>query len=255
MTAALIIGAREAIAGALVRRLAERCRLVLLVSNNGDGPDVGPSGANTGAGASIVPLAVDPRPDGDPAEIAGHMIDQAHAVADDLDLVVNVARPGDLEAADTDAAAAVRRHLLNNAVAPVIATLRFAAGLSPGRLGHVINVIDPQAGRASADHVGFGLSQVSLAAATRELASALAPRVRVNAIAADLIARAEGSGRTGTGRPGERSPLAAAPGGSGQIARSVAHAADYLCQTPSITGMTINVGGAGAVAGPPWRGL
>jgi NAD(P)-dependent dehydrogenase (short-subunit alcohol dehydrogenase family) len=85
-----------------------------------------------------------------------------------------------------------------------------------GGHGSVVNIVDQQ-GRPAADAVAYTLSRSALRAATATLAQALAPKVRVNAVAsADPL-----------------QPL---------DPEEIAAAVVYLSRARSVTGVTLTVG-------------
>lgn len=74
-------------------------------------------------------------------------------------------------------------HMDVNLRAPVFLAKELAARLPEGTQGNVINIIDQRAWRPTPDFFSYTLSKAALWTATQMLAQALAPRVRVNAIA------------------------------------------------------------------------
>jgi len=70
-----------------------------------------------------------------------------------------------------------------NLRAPVLLAQAFAAALPAGRDGLVVNVIDQRVLRPTPQFFSYAVSKAALWTATQMLAQALAPRIRVNAIA------------------------------------------------------------------------
>jgi NAD(P)-dependent dehydrogenase (short-subunit alcohol dehydrogenase family) len=83
--------------------------------------------------------------------------------------------------------AAASAQLRLNLIAPVYLARKLAAGLSAGRRGFVINISDQKVLNPNPDFLSYTLAKTGLAHATAPLAMALAPRVRVNCIAAGLM--------------------------------------------------------------------
>jgi pteridine reductase len=77
------------------------------------------------------------------------------------------------------------RHLAINLTAPFLLSQAFAAQASAG--ARIINILDWRALRPSADHFPYTVSKSALAALTRSLAVALAPRITVNGLALGAI--------------------------------------------------------------------
>ncbi len=73
-------------------------------------------------------------------------------------------------------------HLDINLKAPVFLAQALVAHLPEGASGNVINIIDQRVWRLTPDFFTYTISKAGLWTATRTLAQALAPRVRVNAV-------------------------------------------------------------------------
>ncbi|MEZ5895761.1 MAG: SDR family oxidoreductase [Parvularculaceae bacterium] len=103
-----------------------------------------------------------------------------------LDAVVNNASVfeyntiADLEISDWN------RDLAVNLSAPVLITRAFAASLGDMRTGAVVNMLDQKLWNLNADFFSYTVSKMALEGATRLLARALAPRMRVNSVAPGL---------------------------------------------------------------------
>ncbi len=76
------------------------------------------------------------------------------------------------------------RHLNINLTAPFLLSQEFARLISEGR---IVNILDWRALRPGADHFPYTVSKAALAAMTRSLAVALAPRITVNGLALGAI--------------------------------------------------------------------
>ena len=74
-----------------------------------------------------------------------------------------------------------------NLTAPVFLTQAFAGALSPDMSGVVVNMTDWRTMRPYPDHFSYTVSKGGLDAFTRAAAIALAPRIRVNAVALGAI--------------------------------------------------------------------
>jgi NAD(P)-dependent dehydrogenase (short-subunit alcohol dehydrogenase family) len=73
-------------------------------------------------------------------------------------------------------------HLNINLKAPVFLAQALALHLPQSKTGNVINIIDQRVWKLTPDFFSYTISKAGLWTATRTLAQALAPRVRVNAI-------------------------------------------------------------------------
>jgi NAD(P)-dependent dehydrogenase (short-subunit alcohol dehydrogenase family) len=78
-----------------------------------------------------------------------------------------------------------QRHLQINLTAPFLLSQAFARQAEPG--SRIVNILDWRALRPGADHFPYTISKSALAALTRSLAVALAPKISVNGLALGAI--------------------------------------------------------------------
>lgn len=78
-------------------------------------------------------------------------------------------------------------HLRINLTAPFLLSQAFARTIRPGEKGRIVNILDWRALRPGPDHLPYTISKAALAALTRSLAQALAPRITVNGLALGAI--------------------------------------------------------------------
>jgi len=121
----------------------------------------------------------------DPSQVEA-LIPQASEIAPLYGLVNNAAIFEELDLAATDLPA-WERHLRINLTAPFLLSRAFATALPEGNEGRILNRLDWRALRPGADHLPYTISKAGLAALTRSLAIALAPRIAVNGIALGAI--------------------------------------------------------------------
>jgi NAD(P)-dependent dehydrogenase (short-subunit alcohol dehydrogenase family) len=125
-----------------------------------------------------------------------------------------------------------------NLRAPIILARDFAKHLPANTEGNIINLLDQKIANLNPDFFSYTIGKVGLAAATHMMAMALAPRIRVNAIAPGL-----------TLVSGDQTPenFAAAhrmtPLGRAGNADDIVAAVLFLVQTKSVTGQTIFIDG------------
>jgi pteridine reductase len=74
-----------------------------------------------------------------------------------------------------------------NLTAPFLLSQALAKQLPDTSEGRIVNIVDWRALRPGADHFPYTISKAALAALTRSLAAALAPRITVNALAFGAI--------------------------------------------------------------------
>jgi NAD(P)-dependent dehydrogenase (short-subunit alcohol dehydrogenase family) len=143
--------------------------------------------------------------------------------------------------------AAFERTLAVNLTAPVFLSQAFAAQAPERADASIVNIVDQRVLKPTPRFFSYTLSKSALHAATVTLAQALAPRLRVNAVA------------PGPTLPSPRqSPAqfaaqaASVPLGQGPSPEDIAAAVVYLAGATSVTGTVIAVDGGQHVA---WRTL
>jgi NAD(P)-dependent dehydrogenase (short-subunit alcohol dehydrogenase family) len=122
-----------------------------------------------------------------------------------------------------------------NLITPVLLTQRMVA---TGRPGVVINILDQRVINPVPDQFAYTLSKQALWQATRSMAVAAAPSVRVNAVAPGLTLPTEDYAEGQMERVAEAMPLRGL-----STPEEIADAALYLVQAVSVTGQTIFVDG------------
>jgi NAD(P)-dependent dehydrogenase (short-subunit alcohol dehydrogenase family) len=75
------------------------------------------------------------------------------------------------------------QHMAVNLTAPILLSQAFARALGPRQSGNIINIIDQRVLAPTPEFFSYALSKSALWPATRMLAQALSPNIRVNAIA------------------------------------------------------------------------
>ena len=137
-------------------------------------------------------------------------------------------------------------HMDVNVRAPVLLARGFAAALPDGARGLVVNLLDAKLSAPNPDYFSYTVSRYALAGATELLARALAPHVRVNAVAPAI---------TMTSGPQDRADFEAVhrlnPLGVGVEAHDLARALMFLVESPAITGQTITVDAGARMMGLP----
>ena len=84
-------------------------------------------------------------------------------------------------------------HLAINLTAPLLLSQAFGRAVAQGTEGRIVNILDWRVIRPGADHFAYTVSKAALAAMTKSLAQALAPRISVNGLALGAILPPEGS--------------------------------------------------------------
>ena len=136
-------------------------------------------------------------------------------------------------------------HLDINLRAPIFLTQAFAKALPEGLEGNVINLLDQKVLRPDPEHFSYTIAKAALWTATQIMAQALAPRIRVNAIAPGPVLKSLGQSQADFERECRATLLQHAVG-----ADDVTAAIRFLLDTPSITGQMIALDGGQHLA---WR--
>jgi NAD(P)-dependent dehydrogenase (short-subunit alcohol dehydrogenase family) len=128
------------------------------------------------------------------------------------------------------------RQMTVNFAAPVFLTQAFAAVAEFD--ANVVNIVDQRAWRTAPTYFSYQMSKSALWAATRTLAQALAPRIRVNAIAPGPVLKNTRQ------QPGDFDAQATAlPLGRGPDLAEFGRTVRYLVENRSITGQMIGLDG------------
>lgn len=230
---ALVTGGARRVGGAIALGLAEAgCDLVLHYGSS-YAEAAQTAAAAEARGVRVVTVSADLA---DP-EAARRVLAAAGDLAP-VRLLVNSAAvfPDDDLAGIT--AARWDRTLAVNLRAPMLFTQAFAAALPEGLEGAVVNVTDWRTARPYRDHFSYTVAKGGLDALTRAAAEALAPRIRVNAVALGAILPPAGQDSAYLKALAREIP-AGRPGGTEPVVAAVL----FLLRTPFITGEILRVDG------------
>ena len=239
--AALVTGGAQRIGRAIVVALARAGYGVAIHANRSQTAAKELCGdiARAGGRAGIVAADL-----ADHDEVLG-LVPAAVAAVGPLSLLVNNAAEfepddiGDLDRGRFD------RHFAVNLRAPLFLAQTFAAQASAG--GSIVNLLDQRVFRPIPRFLSYGLTKSALHAATTTLAQALAPHLRVNAVA-------PGPTLPNTRQDAETFARysAAMPLGHGPTPEEIADAVLFLARANSITGETIAVDGGQRIS---WQAI
>lgn len=137
-------------------------------------------------------------------------------------------------------------HLDVNLRAPIFLTQAFARSLPEGAAGNVINLIDQKVLRLNPDYFSYTIAKAALWTATQTMAQALAPQIRVNAVAPGPVLKSHGQTQADFERE-YRSTLLRRPVGAEEVVSAIR----FLLATPSVTGQIIALDGGQHLA---WQG-
>lgn len=230
--AALVTGGARRIGRALAQTCAEAGFDVAIHTRNPGDDAEAAAGQVRSAGRRAAILSCDLRKESALVALVG----EAEAELGPVTLLVNSASVFEEDAFETLNRASWDLHMETNLRAPLVLSQAFARRLPADREGLIVNILDQRVWRPTPEFFSYSLSKAALWDATRMMAQALAPRVRVNAIGPgptlqsihqDAQAFAEEAAATLMGRPVPPT--------------EVAQALRYLIDASAVTGQMIAV--------------
>lgn len=130
------------------------------------------------------------------------------------------------------------RHIETNLRAPLVLAQNFSEQLPDGAEGAVVNLLDQRLLKPTPQFLSYGVSKAGLHWLTVTLAQALAPRIRVNAVAPGPTLRNARQSEAHFKRQQSSTVL-----GRGASPEDVAQATQYLIEARAVTGQMIAVDG------------
>jgi pteridine reductase len=233
----LVTGGARRVGAAIVRACAARGDAVVIHAAHSVAAAELLAGALRTAGTPAAVVTADLRQPTAPATL----IAQAHAAFGRLDVVVNSAANFvrapllSITPAEWDASFAL------NVRAPFFLAQAAAGCMTPG--GVIVNIADHLAFETMPAMVAHGAAKAALVHVTRTLARALAPDIRVNAIAPGLVAAPEDWDDAQRVRFLRQVPLQR----EGRV-EDVADAVCWLVDAPYVTGVVLPVDGGRGVS-------
>lgn len=232
---ALITGAARRIGAAIARDLA-RHGWAVAIHHHTSGPQAEALAAEIRAGGGTAVTL-----NADLADLAAlpALVEAATTALGPIGLLVNNASEFEPDEIGTLDLARFERQLRLDLASPCLLTDAWVASLPDDVAGHVVNIIDQRVLRPTPRFFSYTLAKSALWMATRTMAQALAPRIRVNAIGpgpsfanhrqtADDFAR----------------EIAAVPLRLGPQPEEFGRAVRFFVDMPSVTGQMICLDGA-----------
>ena len=170
------------------------------------------------------------------AEAVAALVGEAARPFGPLSLLVNNASLFEIDEADNFEVGAFDRHMAVNLRAPVLLAQRFAAQAPAPARRSIVNVVDQRVLRPDPHYFSYSISKAGLWAATRTMAQAFAPGVRVNAVGPGPVLPNHVEGHESFAAEVEVAPL--------QRAVDPAEVADgvvWLALAPGVTGQMIAI--------------
>lgn len=136
-------------------------------------------------------------------------------------------------------------HMDINLRAPVFLSQAFAATLPESAAGVIVNILDQRVWKLSPSFFSYTLAKAALWTATRTMAQALSPRIRVNAIGPGPTLPNPRQTAAGFQRQQKATPL-----GRGPSLDEICAAIRFILDAPSMTGQMLALDGGQHLA---WR--
>jgi NAD(P)-dependent dehydrogenase (short-subunit alcohol dehydrogenase family) len=233
--AILVTGGAKRVGRAVSEALAARGRAVAIHAGSDlDAARALAEAINAGGGRAVA-VRADLR---EPKETAGLIARAADALGEAIDGLVNNASTFEGDAAQDFTEASWDLHFEVNLRAPCMLARDMAAALPADRRGGVVNLLDQRVFKRTPLFFTYSLSKAALLEATRTLAQALAPRVRVNAVAPGPTLRNVRQSPEDFARQVDATLL-----GTGSPVLAVAEAVCWMLDATHATGQTIAVDG------------
>jgi NAD(P)-dependent dehydrogenase (short-subunit alcohol dehydrogenase family) len=236
--AALVTGAGRRIGAAIARALSRAGHPVVLHANRSRADAEHLAGEIVAGGGRAAVVLAD-LADHD----AVHALIRAAGAFGPLTLLVNNAAVFEPDEIDTVERAGFEHTFDVNLAAPLFLAQAFAQQAAEG--SSIVNVLDQRVFKPTPRFLSYGLSKSALHAATTMLAQALAPKVRVNAVAPGPVLPSPRQSEAQF-----EAQAASLPLGRGPTPEDIAAAVVYLSGATSVTGVTIAVDGGQHLA---WR--
>lgn len=183
MSLALVTGSFRRLGAAIALRLAADGHDVALHGSPGSAPEAGLVDRLEAQGVRVRAFHADLARE---AEIAGLVAAAASAFGEAPTILVNNAALFEDDRLDTIGMDRLVAHYKVNVAAGVLLARAFAAGLAPKGKGVIVNLLDQRIANPHGDQLSYTISKQAVAAATRTLAEALAPAIRVCGVAPGL---------------------------------------------------------------------
>ncbi|MFN3867639.1 MAG: SDR family oxidoreductase [Hyphomicrobiaceae bacterium] len=172
------------------------------------------------------------------AEQVDHLVAAVAAVMGAPCCLINNASEFQLDTLQTLTRDTWHLHLDTNLKTPVFLAQGLAAHLPTGCEGNIINIIDQRVWNLKPDFFSYTISKAGLWTATRMLAQALAPRIRVNAIGPGPVLRSIHQTEEEFAAEAASTLM-----GRGVSVAEIADAVRFIMEAPAMTGQMIVLDG------------
>lgn len=229
----LITGGAKRIGAELARAMAdEGWHVCIHFNRSGDeAADLASEIEKAGGGATALQADL-----ADPEALAPLIA--AAAKAGPLTCLINNASIFEYDALDSLTADMLDKHHAVNLRAPMLLARTFAAQLPNDTNGNIVNILDNKVLAPNPDYLSYTLSKFALKGATETLAMALAPAIRVNAIAPGITLLSGEQSETRFEKAHATNPL-----NQGCTPAQIAAALKLILDCPAMTGEIITIDG------------
>jgi NAD(P)-dependent dehydrogenase (short-subunit alcohol dehydrogenase family) len=233
--AAIVTGASRRIGAAIALELAAKGHPVALhVRDTGDADAETLARRIAGAGGRAQVFTTDLH---DRAAVS-RLIGSATEALGPVSILVNNASAFEPDGAADFTPQGWDNHMAVNLAAPLVLARDMANALPGGMAGNIVNLIDQRVWRLNPNFFTYTLSKSALWTATRTMAQAFAPNIRVNAIGpGPTLQNARQSARDFAAQ------VDALPLKRGPSPQEIARAVRFLIETPSMTGQMLALDG------------
>jgi NAD(P)-dependent dehydrogenase (short-subunit alcohol dehydrogenase family) len=236
---ALVTAGHHRLGAAIAARLAEAGWALALHSRKAETPDAALAEV---LAQTQVPWQSFVADLADEAAVAGLIPEVATHFGAAPSLIVNNASRFDWDDAASLSQSALMAHFAVNTAAPALLATALAHALPSDARGCVVNILDQRIRQPGGDQLSYTVSKLALSGATEALARALAPKVRVNAVAPGLVIPTQDYSDRQMAALKDAMPLGLLPRPA-----DVADAVAWLANAPAVTGQTLFVDGGAAL--------
>ncbi|MBU6442831.1 MAG: SDR family oxidoreductase [Alphaproteobacteria bacterium] len=230
----LVTGAAARIGRAITLDLARAGWAVAIHYNSSEAEAQATAEEARKAGARVALVKADLGAEAETADL----VSQATAELGPLTALVNSASLFEYDDWQSASRESWDRHLETNLRAPFVLAQEFARALPTGVKGAIVNLIDQRVLKPTPQFMSYALSKAGLHWLTVTLAQALAPHIRVNAVAPGPVLRNARQSEADFARQRAATIL-----GCGAAPDDVCGAVRYLLDAPAVTGQMIAVDG------------
>lgn len=166
------------------------------------------------------------------------MFDAARAQLGPIGCLVNNASRFEFDAPDSFGYASLEAHARANLAAPLALSRRLHASLVGEACGVVINLLDQKLDNLNPDFFSYTLTKAALASATRMMAMAFAPTLRVVGVSPGITLVSGDQTPEGFNAAHRQTPL-----GASSTPQDIVDAVVWLAQARAVTGIDLAVDG------------